>query len=123
PRPLRLRRARGDHGVARVLPRGSGDVLPLGLVGPPRLRARKRAADEELVGLLDGQPGHLTCRIRRTPVSDVTGPPARGWRQTSRRPRGGSPVRWIATRGSWRYGSAMKTSPRSPPSTTNPADS
>ena len=56
PRPLRLRRARGDDGVAHVLARGARDVLPLGLVGAPRLRARERAADVELVRLLDRQP-------------------------------------------------------------------
>ena len=56
--PLRLRGARRRHGIARVLARGPRDVLALSLVDASRLRARERAADEELVGLLDRQPGH-----------------------------------------------------------------
>ena len=67
-RPLRLRGARGDDGVAGVLARGPRDVLALRLVGAPRLGARERAADEELVGLLDGQAGHAArIRPRRSP--------------------------------------------------------
>ncbi len=46
----------GLHRVAQVLARGAGDVLTLRLVGAPGLGARERAADVELVRLLDGEP-------------------------------------------------------------------
>src|SRR5207244_9205910 len=45
-------------GGADVLPRGPRNILSLGFVGTSRLRARKRAPDEELVRLLDRQARH-----------------------------------------------------------------
>ena len=76
-RPARLRLARRDDGVARVLARGAGDVLALGLVRAARLRAREGAADEELVRLPDGQPGHRALPKRRSPSTRATTPPSR----------------------------------------------
>src|SRR5581483_2974764 len=74
-RPAGLRLSRGPHGVARVLARAARDVLPLRLVRAPRLAARERAADEELVRLLDRKPvtrsgagragASAPCRLRR----------------------------------------------------------
>src|SRR6185437_6791164 len=61
-RPLRERASRRPDRVARVLARAAGDVLALGLVGAPRLGARELAADEELVGLANGQPAHSKSR-------------------------------------------------------------
>ena len=52
--PIRQGAARRADGVANVLARGARDVLALRLVRAPRLGARESAADEELVGLLDG---------------------------------------------------------------------
>src|SRR5262249_61977368 len=56
--PLREGAAGRAHRVAQVLPRAARDVLALGLVRAAGLRARERAADEQLVGLLDRQPAH-----------------------------------------------------------------
>ena len=72
-RPLRLRAARRDHRVAHVLARRARDVLPLRLVRPPRLAARERAADEQLVRLLDRQPRHSKSRYGSMPCR----PPSR----------------------------------------------
>src|SRR5581483_7579552 len=57
-RPAGLRRTSRAHRVARVLPRPPRDVLLLGLVRSPRLAARERAVDEELVRLLHREPAH-----------------------------------------------------------------
>src|SRR5437764_471108 len=58
-RPFRQGTACGADGIAYVLARGAGDVLPFRLVRPPGLTARERAADEQLVRLLDREPRHL----------------------------------------------------------------
>src|SRR4029077_21298255 len=50
--------------VAHVLTRGSGDVLSLRLVGTPRLGARERARDVELVRLADRKPAHDQSNLR-----------------------------------------------------------
>ena len=83
-RPFRQRAACRAHGVANVLARGPSDVLPLGLVRAAGLRARKGPADEELVRLADGQPGH-GWRIRGPPGVLEYG---HALRQASRQSRG-----------------------------------
>jgi hypothetical protein len=55
PGPSRACLVRDAHRVAQILPRSSRDVGPFGEIRAPRLRTRERAADEELVGLLDGK--------------------------------------------------------------------
>ncbi len=67
PGPAGLRRAGRANGVAEVLARGAGDVLALGEVGAPGLGARERAADVELVRLLDGEPAHSNSRYGSSP--------------------------------------------------------
>ena len=57
-RPLRKGLAGGADGIPEVLAGGEGDVRPLGLIGATGFGARERAADVELVGLLDRKPGH-----------------------------------------------------------------
>ena len=65
--PCRVPLPRRDDRVARVLAGGPRDVVPLQLERPPRLRARERAADVELVRLADGQPrAHSSTSARRT---------------------------------------------------------
>src|SRR5207237_1506342 len=71
--PLRLRGARHAYGIADVLPRRAGDVLPLRLVGAAGFRARERAADVELVSLLDREPAHdPKCPIVHAYVATTT---------------------------------------------------
>src|SRR5207244_2976011 len=72
-RPLHEAGPRRPNRVAHVLPRRAGDVLALGLVGPPRLGARELAPDEELVRLLDREPAHSKRRYGSSPCK----PPSR----------------------------------------------
>ena len=48
--------------VARASRKDARDVRALDRVRPARLGARERAADEELVGLLDRQPAHASSK-------------------------------------------------------------
>src|SRR5262249_58370944 len=75
-RPLWQRPTRGAHRVAHVLARRAGDVLSLGFVGSTGLGARERAADEQLVGLLDGQPAHVSLRYGSSPLRPPSPPKA-----------------------------------------------
>ena len=63
--PGRERGAGGPHCVAGVLARGACDVVPLGFEGPPRLRAGERAAEVQLVRLLDGESAHRANAVGR----------------------------------------------------------
>src|SRR5262249_29600457 len=73
-RPAGRRGAGGADGVTGVLARGAGEVVAPRVVGAPGFAARKGAADEQLVRLLDGQAAHSSnLRYGSSPCS----PPSR----------------------------------------------